>query len=76
MSEVKTMNGEDLNQDLMTGAKEIGDFMNCNTRRAFYLLEKGLIAGFKTGKIWQARKSTLRTQVAEREAAAMAEKVA
>ena len=70
------MDNIDLNQDLLSGTKAISGYWGCNERRGFYLLEKGLIPGFKLGHIWHARKSTIRAHVAEREAAAMAERVA
>ena len=41
--------------DMMTGAAEIAEFIGSNERRAFYLLEKRLIPGFKIGERWHAR---------------------
>ena len=53
------MSAPDSNGDLLTGAEAIAEFLNCNTRRAFHLLEKGLVPGFKLGKRWCARRSAL-----------------
>jgi hypothetical protein len=50
---------ESVADDLMNGAEEIGQFMGESPRRTYYLLERGLIPGFKLGSKWQARKSTL-----------------
>ncbi len=47
------------NDDLLVGADEIGKFLNCNKRRAFYLLETRQVPAFKIGKLWHARRSTL-----------------
>ncbi len=57
------------NGDLLTGAEEIAEFLNCNTRRAFHLLEKGIVPGFKLGKRWCARRSTLTRHFEELERA-------
>ena len=54
--------------DMMTGAAEIAEFIGSNERRAFYLLEKGLIPGFKIGERWHARKTTLNAHFAKLEA--------
>ena len=53
------MPAPDSNGDLLTGAEEIAKFLNVNPRRAFHLLEKGLIPGFRLGKRWCARRSRL-----------------
>ncbi len=58
------------NDDLLVGAEAIGCFLNCNRRRAFYLLENELIPAFRIGRRWHARKSTLLRFFAEREATA------
>ncbi len=63
------MSASNSNGDLLTGAEEIAEFLNCNTRRAFHLLEKGILPGFKLGKRWCARRSTLTRFFEEREQA-------
>ena len=61
---------ETLAEDLLTGAAAIGVYVKSDTRRAFYLLERGLIPGFKIGKIWHARKSRLEAHYGKSEEAA------
>ena len=63
------MPAPDSNGDLLTGAEEIAKFLNVNPRRAFHLLEKGIVPGFKLGKRWCARRSTLTKFFEEREQA-------
>ena len=59
--------------DLIPGAAAIGrEFGGCSERQAFYLLEKGIIPGFKLGRKWYARRSTLRALIEQREREAMA----
>ena len=60
--------------DLLAGAAKIADFLDCSERRAFYMLEKGIVPGFKLGRIWHARRSTLIALIEQREREAMAEK--
>ena len=55
------------NNDLLVGAEAIGRFLNCNRRRAFYLLENEFVPAFRIGQRWHARKSTLLRFFAERE---------
>lgn len=57
------------NDDLLVGADEIGNFLNCNKRRAFYLLETRQVPAFKIGKLWHARRSMLTKFFEEREQA-------
>jgi hypothetical protein len=45
---------------LIWGARNIARELNCGVRKAFYLLEKGLIPGDKVGTQWTARGSKLR----------------
>lgn len=56
------------NSDILNGAKEIGAFLNCTPRRAYYLLEKGLIPAFQFGQRWHARPSTLLAHIEKLEA--------
>ncbi|MGY3130877.1 hypothetical protein ACVWZM_001559 [Bradyrhizobium sp. USDA 4501] len=72
-----------MSDDLLSGAKAIGEFIGKSERQAFYLLENHLLPGFKNGRTWNARKSTIAEHYAriEREAekariAALAEKSA
>ncbi|MCK1317136.1 DNA-binding protein [Bradyrhizobium sp. 23] len=59
-----------MSDDLLTGAKAIGGFIGKTERQAFYMLEKKQIPGFKTGKTWNARKTSILEHFArlEREA--------
>ncbi len=51
---------QNLADDLLHGVKQIGDYVGENDpRRVYYLLERGLIPGFKIGRLWKARKSQL-----------------
>jgi hypothetical protein len=64
---------DDLADDLLNGAGEIGAFLKKTPRQTYYLLENRLIPAFKFGdKNWQARKSTLKRHVESLEAAAVA----
>ncbi len=56
--------------DLLTGARAIGRHIGEDSRRTYYLLEHGLIPGFKLGSLWYARKSSLRRRFEELEEAA------
>ncbi len=55
------------NDDLLVGAGEIGAFLKCSERRAWYMLEKKNIPAFKIGKKWHARRSTLLRFIEEQE---------
>jgi hypothetical protein len=52
-----------LSEDLLDGAEQIAEYTGWPLRRVFYLLEKGLIPGFKVGNRWIARKSRLRQHI-------------
>jgi hypothetical protein len=56
-------NHEALSEDLLDGAERIAEYTGWTTRRVFYLLEKGLIPGFKVGNRWTTRKSRLRQHI-------------
>jgi len=58
-----------LSDDLMIGAKPIADWLGCPIRQTFYMLENGHLPGFKLGKKWAARKSTLKQRIADLERA-------
>jgi hypothetical protein len=51
---------ETLADDLLHGAQAIADELGIDVRRAFYLLERGLIPGTKTGRIWTGSRRRLR----------------
>ena len=56
--------------NLLVGADEIGTYLRRNRRQTFYLLERKLIPGFKIGRRWHARKSTLEAFLIAQEQAA------
>ena len=62
----------DLNDDLMKGVSKIAKYQGESDRRTYYLLEKGMLTGFKRGSIWYARKSTILADIERREREAMA----
>jgi hypothetical protein len=45
------------------GAKAIGDELGLPERKAFYLLEKGLLPARKIGRIWVSTRKELRALV-------------
>ena len=63
MSNTTDKPAADSPDDVIWGASNIGKFLNCNARRAFYLLEKGLIPGRKIGDLWVSTKPELRAAV-------------
>jgi hypothetical protein len=60
----------ELSDDLMIGAKAIGEHMGVSERQAFHMLETKRIPGFKLGNKWAGRKSTLNDHFARLEQAA------
>ena len=63
------MADDDLASDLMGGVPAIAAFLGFSERQTYHLLEKGKLPAFKFGgRIWQARKSTLRRHIANLEA--------
>jgi hypothetical protein len=50
-------------EDLMIGAKPISKFTGIPVRKIFYLAETGRLPCFKLGKLWAARKSTLKDYI-------------
>ena len=58
-----------LAEDLLKGAGQIGEFINEGPRRTYYMLERGILPGFKWGGIWHARKSTIIKRIAKLEEA-------
>ena len=61
------MQENDLADDLLEGAAEIGAFLGWNQRRVFYAAERKLIPIFRVGNRLSARKSTLRRHVEDLE---------
>jgi len=53
----------ELLQKPLWGAKAIGDELGLSERKAFYLLEKGLIPARKIGRIWVSTRKELRSLV-------------
>jgi hypothetical protein len=51
---------ERLADDLLFGAEAIADELGVSIRKAFYLLERGLIPGAKCGRAWTASRRKLR----------------
>ena len=56
-----------LADDLMIGARPIAAWLGQPVRQTFYMLENGQLPGFKIGKKWAARKSTLTQRIADLE---------
>ena len=54
--------------DFLNGATAIGNFLNVAPRRAYYILERGLVPAAKIGNVWTARKSRLIEHHEKREA--------
>lgn len=52
-----------LSNDMIEGAEAIAEELGFPVRRAFNLLERGVIPGYKLGSRWRARRSTLRAFV-------------
>jgi hypothetical protein len=53
----------DIETDLDTplwGAAAIGAAMGCNERRAYHLLENGLVPATKVGNVWSSTRRRLR----------------
>jgi hypothetical protein len=59
----KSENRQDDPDDLLWGAKAIADDLNIPLRRAFYLLEQGLIPASKIGSLWVAGRRKLRSHI-------------
>jgi hypothetical protein len=56
-----------LAEDLLEGGAAISAELGVPPRRAYRLLEKGAIPGFKLAGKWYARRSTLRARIADLE---------
>jgi hypothetical protein len=57
---IKDSKPERLADDLLFGAEAIADELGIPARKAFYLLERGLIPGTKCGPAWTASRRKLR----------------
>ena len=53
------MTQANLADDLLSGTQEIAQFFGYQPRQVYYLLERGILPGFKIGRKWHARKSRL-----------------
>jgi hypothetical protein len=62
---------ESLKDDLLVGAKAIGDFIGKDSRQVFHMVSHGQLPAFKLGAVIHARKSSLRQHIAELEAASL-----
>ena len=49
-----------LKEDILKGAKAIGNEINESERRTYYLCERGYIPAKKIGRLWVSSKSALR----------------
>ena len=56
-----------LADDVLKGAREIGEFLGMSERRVYWLLENNQIPAFKLGTSWYARKSKLMAHIEELE---------
>jgi len=54
--------------EILWGAKAIAEEINRDVRQTFYLLEKKLIPGKKTGKMWTSSRNQLRRYFAGEDA--------
>ena len=57
-----------IKDDILAGAAAIGVYMGFNTRRVFYLIERGELPHFRLGARVYARRSTLRRFIEKLEA--------
>jgi len=62
------MADNDLADDFLKGAGKIAEHIGEKPRATYHLLETQKIPAFKMGKIWYARKSTLRKHIESLEA--------
>jgi hypothetical protein len=69
------MADNELADDLLTGAGKIAVFIGKPPCTTYHLLENEKLPAFKLGKIWHARKSTLRRHIEALEAKANREGV-
>ncbi len=63
----------DLKDDLLDNLDAIAEYVNKSPRQTYYLLEHGLIPGYKQGGRWHLRKSTHIKQLEKKEAATIRE---
>ena len=56
----KTQTEETLAEDILTGAKAIGEFIDANERRVYHLAENGLLPIGRIGRRLTASKKRLR----------------
>lgn len=63
------MNGNELKEDLLSGAKAAADYTGVNVRTIYALVEKGLVPVIRKGKMLFFRKSELDTAFSSEAAA-------
>ena len=69
MDDTDTKPGPRLADDLLKGVPAIARETGETTRQTYYALTHGLLPGFKRGKFWYARKSSLQRRFDELEQA-------
>ena len=65
-----------LADDILYGVDDISKWIKRSPRQTYYMLAHGQIPGFKLGKTWAARKSTLVRDIEAKEAAGAKDLVA
>jgi hypothetical protein len=70
MDDIKTKPEPALADDLLRGVPAISRYTGETPRQTYYALTEGLLPGFKRGKIWYSRKSSLNRRFDELEAGA------
>ena len=58
-----------LKDDLLGSVNDIAEYVNKTPRQVYYLLERGILPGFKQGGRWNLRKSTHIAHIEKLEAA-------
>jgi len=70
MDDTKTKPEPALEDDLLRGVPAISRYTGETPRQTYYALTEGLLPGFKRGKIWYSRKSSLNRRFDELETGA------
>jgi|SoiMetStandDraft_5_1073268.scaffolds.fasta_scaffold1136253_2 hypothetical protein len=70
MDDTKTKPEPALADDLLRGVPAISRYTGETPRQTYYALTEGLLPGFKRGKIWYSRKSSLNRRFDELETGA------
>jgi hypothetical protein len=69
MDDIKSKPESALADDLLRGVPAISRYIGETHRQTYYGLTSGLLPGFKKGKIWYSRKSSLQRRFDELEQA-------